>query len=150
MTDITFFSPEELGLLKRVLSFATNDVPITDLMGNRLFPTVETRKMALDLENRLEEAGVATPGTLFSPYDPLVLEGKIATVRWFSDDAVEYNVRGKVKSVEEVADKAGEASDGQWNPISYRVIFADGGTFFFKDRDELQKNSRVELEQELQ
>lgn len=134
MTDITFFTTEELGLLKRILAFAANDVPITDIMGNRIWPTTETRELALALESKLEEAGVATPGQLFSAYDPQKLVDRVSTIRWTSDENVEYNIQGKVSEVRE-------------NNGAYTVVFPDGGEFFFESRDELQKNSRVELEQ---
>lgn len=134
MTDITF-TDEDLGLIKRVLSFAVFDVPITDALGNKIYPTIETRAAALDLENRLEAAGVPTPGRLFTDYDPQKMVDKIATIRYFSDNGVEYNVRGKVTHVDE--------EDG-----GYLVTFADESTYFYTSRDELQKNSRVELEQE--
>jgi hypothetical protein len=138
MTDFTL-TDEELGLFKRVLSFATHNIPIQDALGNRIFPTAETRRLALDLENRLEEAGVPTPGGLFSAYDPLALAGKKATIRYYAENNVEYNVNGVVSEV--LVDES--------DPLepAYTVVMADGSHYQYKNREDLQANSRVELEQ---
>jgi hypothetical protein len=134
MTDIEF-TDKDLGLIKRILSFAVFDVPITDALGNKIYPTPETRVHALDLENRLEAAGVATPGKLFDNFDPEAMTDRIAVVRWQGDEGVEYNVRGLVTQVVE--------SNGGWT-----VHFKDGSEFSFESRDKLRENSRVELEGE--
>jgi hypothetical protein len=138
MTDIEF-TDKDLGLLKRVLSFAVFDVPITDALGNKIYPTPETRAAALELENRMEAAGVPTPGQLFTAYDPSKMVDKIATVRWFGEEGVEYNIRGLVTAV---------AEDTSDEVATYTVFFADGSEYDFESREALQANSRVELEQE--
>lgn len=141
MTDITF-TDEELGLLKRVLSFASQDVPITDFLGNKIYPTYEARLLALTLENRLTEAGIATPGKLYTAFDPEQLVGKLAVVRWVSEADTEHNVRGVIGAVVEDLEVKDDGTTG------WTVVFRDGSEFYFPSRDELQANSRVELEQE--
>lgn len=138
MTDIEM-TDEELGLVKRVLAFASQDVPITDFLGNKIFPTYATRTLAAALEEKLAAAGIATPAQLYTAYDPHALVNQIATVRWFNNEGVEYNVHGRVVDVHEAHEADENGNKG------YTVLFAGGDDFHFKSRDELQQNSRVEL-----
>ena len=135
MTTDVELTTEDLGLIKRVLAFAAHDLPISDALGNKLYPSTETRKHATDLDNRLTAAGVEIPSALFTDFDPFVLEGKIATARYVEPDA-EHTIKGRVQTVVQ-------------NPETehWEVTFSNGTTFFYGSRDELKANSYVELDQ---
>lgn len=133
-TDIEL-TTEDLGLIKRVLAFASHDLPISDALGNKLYPTTETRKHAMDLDNRLTAAGIEIPAALFTDFDPYVLEGKVATARYVEPDA-EHTIVGRVQTVEH------NLETDHWE-----ITFSNGTTFFYASREELKKNSYVELDQ---
>lgn len=123
----------DLELIKRVLKFAQLQFPIEDAIGNRLYPTQATKLLATDLEERLDQAGVEDAPGLFTPFDPLELKDKIITARYLGN-GYEHTLKGKVSDVY-------ENDDETWT-LEFGAI-----KFDYMNREELQTNHYVELEQ---
>lgn len=134
MTPDIEFSYEELQLIKRVLGFATVNIPITDPTGNSIYPTVSTQDKAQELIERLDSLGVPNAAGLYTTFNPETdLKGKTALIWQQREDGYDYQIRGPVTAV------LGSDAEG-WSVAMGDIVL---GPF---TRESLKASCQIELD----
>ena len=134
MTPDIAFRYEELQLIKRVLGFATVDLPITDPSGKSIYPTIETQEMAQSIIDYLRENGVSDAVGLYTTFDPEEdLKGKVAMIWQERDDGYTYQIKGPVTAV------LGSDQEG-WSVALGDIVL---GPF---TREKLKSSCQIELD----
>lgn len=131
-TVSVLFTDEDLGLIRRVLTFADAQVPIEDQLGGKIYPTEETRRHAVELESKLEAAGITVSSGLYTAFDPFEVRDRVATARYVDPDGYEHNVKGLVTGVEQL-------EDGTWE------LRLGKTKFYYTDPANFKANIYVEL-----
>ena len=128
------FTEHELKVIKRVLGFATVNIPVKDGAGHSIYPTVDTQKTAQELIERIDSLGVPDSPGLYIAFDPQNdLKDKIALIWQERADGYVYQIKGKVSEVQ------GSDIEG-WSVLMGDVTM---GPY---SREELKRSCQIELD----
>jgi hypothetical protein len=128
------FDADDLSLIRRLLTFADAQVPIEDQLGSKIYPTEETRKRALAMEERLDNEGVTVVPGHYVAFDPFSARDRIGTIHYF-DGGYEHIIKGLITSVE-------QTDTGSWE------VRLGTSVAVFDTVEDFKANVRVELDVE--